>query len=232
MLNIVRFNWPMYLGSLICLIVELAVAHAFQEPIAALAALVTAYFTLASLLVSLWVYDLSGLYRWDFLPDGGFAQIANIHAGFDESSDSLRRRYSGAHFTVLDFYDPARHTEPSIARARKLYPPSTETVSCASDSLPLPDASQDLVCALFAAHEIRSHAERVQFFREVRRIARGRCVLVEHTRDLANVAAFGPGAWHFHSPAEWRSCWEEAGLGLVSEVRHTPFVRVYTLEAR
>jgi hypothetical protein len=52
----------------------------------------------------------------------------------------------------------------------------------------------------------------------------GRVVIVEHLRDLANFAAFGPGFVHFHSLATWRRAWESAALRLADE-----FVRVFVL---
>lgn len=233
MINIVRFNWPMYAASLACVLIFSLAGRLVDPPFCWLfwaAALGSAYFTLSSLLVSFWVYDWSGFYRWKWLPDASPRTVLNIHAGFDESSRALGQRYASAELTILDFYDPARHTEPSIARARAFLPPLPGTQVCSTSRLPLEDLSQDLVFLIFAAHEIREPAERTQFFRELRRVCRGRIYLVEHQRDLANFLAFGPGFQHFHSPSQWLQSWSGAGLKCSQERFFTPFVRIFVLE--
>jgi hypothetical protein len=75
------------------------------------------------------------------------------------------------------------------------------------------------------------HGERVRWFAEARRClaSGGRVVLVEHLRDLANFAAFGPGFIHFHSAGTWRLAWESAGLRCFDDFRITPFLRVFIL---
>ena len=41
------------------------------------------------------------------------------------------------------------------------------------------------------------------FFRELKRVLApgGRVIVTEHLRDLANIAAYSIGAWHFHQRA-------------------------------
>lgn len=220
MLNIVRFNWPMYLQALLA-----AAALGWLSPWLALPPL---YLVLSSLLVSYYVYDLSGLYRLDFLPSRAPASALNLHAGFDETSRLLEQRWPGVALTMLDFYDPTRHTEPSIRRARAFLPPRPGTERCAG-TIALPSHSQELGLCFMALHEIRDSAERVALLRELRRVVRGRLYVVEHQRDLANLLAFGPGFTHFHSPAEWRRNFVGAGFELEEERFLTPFVRVFIL---
>ena len=64
--------------------------------------------------------------------------------------------------------------------------------------------------------------------REIRRVLTpsGTLLLVEHTRDAANFAAFGPGFFHFLPRNEWRRLAGMSGLELISEQRMTPFVTV------
>jgi len=155
--------------------------------------------------------------------------MVNIHAGFDESSEALSTLYPSAELRILDFYNPQRTTEPSIARARAAFPPARSAESVSVDSLPLTDASQDLALLFLAAHEIRNDDQRAKLFREIRRSLRrqGRVVLVEHLRDAANAIAYGPGCLHFHSRATWLRAIQGAGLALVSESKITPLVRVF-----
>jgi len=236
--NIVRFNWPFFAMALGGAAGLLALLTRPLPPLArlalglALAGLVVS--TLVSLLVSAYVYDGSGLYRLDwlakFVRPGG--QLVSVNAGFDEASALLAVRFPQTQLTVLDFYDQARHTEPSIARARHAYPPYPGTLTADPAALPLPTASADTVLAMLAAHEVRDPAERVVFFRELARVLRpgGRIIVVEHLRDAANFLAYNIGALHFHSRAAWLATFDGAGLRLRAERKHTPFISVFILE--
>lgn len=195
------------------------------------------FWLLSSVLVSWYVYDHAGVTRWEWLP----ARVAstpgrwvNIHAGLDESTQSLRRMFPGTEGMVLDIYDAAEMTEPSIARARRMYPASEPFVGATFDALPLPDADRDTVFLLMAAHEIRDPLQRRQFLAEVARVLQdeGQAVLVEHLRDWKNFAAFGPGFLHFHSEQEWRACARDAGLRVESDSELTPFVRCFVLRKK
>src|SRR5438105_4175716 len=98
MLQIVRFNWPVYVAAMgICgaLLAALAVLPILSRVrwlawgfIAS-----TSYWTVASLLVSHWIYDRSKLYQWtwikEILPIAP-RRWANIHVGLDESSAALK----------------------------------------------------------------------------------------------------------------------------------------------
>ena len=121
--------------------------------------------------------------------------------------------------------------EASIRRARRMFPPPTETVRAPFDRWPVETASADVVFGLLAIHELRSEPQRTAWFAEAKRCLRegGRVVLVEHVRDTANFLAFGPGFLHFHSRASWRRCWERAGLRCLDESHITPWVRVFVL---
>jgi len=98
-------------------------------------------------------------------------------------------------------------------------------------ALPAPAGSCDAVFLIFAAHELRSRSSRCEFFAEVARVlsANGRVVIIEHLRDLANFAAFGPGFLHFQSRREWINVAASADLALANEFSITPFVRVFLL---
>ncbi|RTQ48836.1 class I SAM-dependent methyltransferase [Hymenobacter gummosus] len=237
-LNIVRFNWPFFAGAAggAALLLAVGLLHAPLRPYAWLAALAVLAGTAASLLVSAYVYDGSGLYRFGWLDGLGLpagAAVVNIHAGFDESSALLQRHLRPATLRVFDFYDPAAHTEASIRRARRAYAAYPGTQSVSTRHLPAPGGSTDLVVLLLAAHEIRQEPERVAFFREARRLLRpgGRIVVVEHLRDAANLLAYSVGAFHFYSRRAWRRVFGAAGLRVAAEQKITPFVSVFVLLA-
>jgi len=240
MWTIARFNWPLYGAALAVLIgagTGMVLVTGFFKFLLAIAGACAAYFILVSLGVSHWVYDRSDLYRWSWLGcalnGGAIRQAISCHSGFDETSAELRQQFSGAQWTILDHYDAARMTEPSIRRARALYPPTTGTLACAYDAWPLAAGSADVVFALLAIHELRKEPERTGWFAEAKRCLRqgGRIVVVEHVRDAANFLAFGPGFLHFHSCASWRRCWERAGLRPIAQFGVTPFIQVFVLTA-
>ncbi len=191
------------------------------------------FYFVGSLAVSHWVYDRSALYGWRWLArfvSKEPGRIVNVHAGFDESTGALRNLYPSAVVTPVDFYDPVRNPEPSIARARRAHPVDPATVRVGLDGWPLATGSADLVVLFLAAHEVRTVADRRRLFGQVRRVcgADARVVVVEHLRDAANFAAYGPGFFHFHSQDAWRRSFGP-GLEVVDEAKITPFIHVFGL---
>lgn len=235
--NVVRFNWPMIGAGALTGVAGLVLSGLIRRPrwlrlFAGAVGAGASWQTLASLTATHLAYDRSQLYAWSWLESllpARPRRIANIHSGFDESSVSLRALFPEAELRVFDFYDPSTHTEPSIARARALCPPAIPAQSFQPDSLPLADASQDLVVLFLSAHEIRDRSGRVQLLSEcARSLAEGgRLILVEHLRDLPNFIAYGPGALHFHSRREWLLAISRAGLNVCVEQRISPFIRVF-----
>ena len=226
--NVVRFNWDMYLKAGVVLLAVFLIpwAHGleFWVHLGAAGAL---YFLLSSLVASHLIYDLSDLYRWTWWKQriSPPARIVNIHSGFDETTRQLEELCPDSEVVALDFYDPEIMTEPSIARARKAYPDDhSRTVSY--HSLALPDRSEKLLSCLLAAHELREHDQRVQFFQEAHRVLcdDGQIVILEHLRDLPNFLAFGPGFVHFFSRNDWLAALGEAGFWVEEEFKITPFV--------
>ncbi|MDQ6615338.1 MAG: class I SAM-dependent methyltransferase [Actinomycetota bacterium] len=97
--------------------------------------------------------------------------------------------------------------------------------------LPLRSGSLDAIVLVFSAHEIRDREQRAGLFDEFGRplAPGGRVILVKHLRDWANVAAFGPGAWHFQTRRTWMAVAERVGFGLIHEVHKTHFVGGWAL---
>jgi len=187
---------------------------------------------LLSLGVSYYIYDRSDLYQFDWLEKNKRNSLLNIHAGFDETSNIIRKNNPLSEITICDFYDPLKHTEVSIKRARKQFPNPEETVQVSTDKLPFEKESFDQVYLLFSAHEIRNFNEKILFFREVKRILKkkGQVHITEHLRDFPNFIAYNIGFLHFHSKKNWVKTFSEAGFTIVRETKHTPFISNFILE--
>ena len=236
--NIVRFNWHFYALALAAGLALGLAARLLPAPLGRWAGVGLALVLeplLVSLAVSAYVYDGAGLYDLGWLPAGvgpaAGRTLLTVSAGFDEISPLLRQRYPAGQLLAVDFYDPARHPEVSIARARQAYPPPPGTLRVSTHSLPLPDHATDATLAFLAAHEIRDPAERATFFGEIRRVTRpgGPIVVVEHLRDAANFLAYTIGFFHFHSRRAWRATFRAAGLRLTQEIKITPFISAFVL---
>jgi len=155
-----------------------------------------------------------------------------VSTGLDELSLTLRRLFPHASAVLLDLYDPRLTRAGSIRRARALVPPPPEVRPARPDALPVPAATLDVVFVVFAAHELRAADQRRALFAEIARTLRtgGRLLLVEHCRDAANVAAYGPGAWHFYPRREWLRLGRGAGLVPAGEKTMTPLVHALAFQ--
>ncbi len=233
-LNVLRFNWPMYTGGAITVVVLLVAAASLPEPWGLFAAALSFVATLSLVLpiaASFWIYDRSALYRMPWLQDAKEAHILNLTAGFDESSAILKERYPDSLLVVLDFFDPQLHTEPSIARARRIHPPVPGTIQAPGTALPVPTGSFNLIVAFLSLHEIRTREDRTSMLQEIHRTLgpTGRLLITEHLRDLPNAIAFSIGVFHFHTDRTWNEAFMSAGLKLEARYRTTPFITTYSL---
>lgn len=236
--NIIRFNWHFFVISLALLISLFLLANYLGGTIGfyiQILCLLIFIPTFVSLVVSFYVYDLSDLYEFKWLKEVNAEKaekIVNIHAGFDETSLLLQKKMPGAALSVFDFYDPEKHTEVSIKRARKAYPPFPDTLKIKTTSIPLPDKTADLVFVILSAHEIRKTEERDAFFIELKRILKsdGKIVITEHLRDWPNFVAYNIGFFHFMSKKTWYSTFEKANLHLSKSIKNTPFITTFILE--
>lgn len=232
-LNIIRFNWHLYLLAIAGTLLALFTAIYFKGcSIFYLIAAASFATSMISLLVSFYVYDLSGLYDLTWIKSSGDERvIINIHAGFDETSDLIRCKFPQATLEMIDFYDPQKHTELSIKRARKIYPAPPQTLRADAEKLPIATAAADKIFVIFSAHEIRDKGQRTAFFRELARVIKPGCEIhiTEHLRDATNFIAYNFGFLHFYSRQSWVRLFEDAGLKLDREVKTTPFISTFII---
>jgi SAM-dependent methyltransferase len=238
-LKILRFNWPQYVAGAGVVAVTAAIATAITLPtwLDALAwggVCVAAFWLIASLAVSFYVYDLSPLYRWSWisevLPEAP-ARWVNIYMGLDDSTAALRRLFPSSAGRSFDAFYEREMSELSIHRARRLAMNSEPAEPVNFSSLPVATGSCDAVFLILSAHEIRRRQSQDQFFSEVSRVVRpgGTVLLVEHLRDGWNFLAFGPGFMHFWPARRWAALASRAGLKIEQKRRLTPFVTAFLL---
>lgn len=231
--NIIRFNWHFYLMALVVFVILFLLKNQFPQRIQTLlnVGIVVAILTLLiSLLVSFYVYDLSDLYQLKWIKNANNKNVLNINAGFDETSEIIINKFPQTNLTICDFYNPEKHTEISIKRARKAYPPNPKTISVSTNELPFSENAFDNSFAILSAHEIRNENERVQFFKELNRITKGQIFVTEHLRDFNNFMAYTIGVFHFHSRQSWLQTFKQADFTVTQEIKTTPFITTFVLE--
>lgn len=237
--QIVRFNWPFYIGgaaavaSVATVVARVPLNAAIRVTLMATSAL-SAMWIVGSLVASWIVYDRSDLMTWTWIARAlGYRPDTwiNIHAGLDESTPALRALFPDGSGRVFDIFDPLEMTEPSIARARRLAHNDVQAEAVNFRRLPVPTGTIDAALLLLSAHELRTETARRALFTDLRRVLvpAGRVVVAEHLRDWANFFAFGPGFLHFHSRRTWVRAFERARFTVQSEFPITPFVRVFVL---
>lgn len=235
-LNILSFNRHFYIAGIGILTLIIVSNQVFEWPDLLYSVIIAAflYGLIMPLIVSAYVYDFSGYYKFHWLQNCSIDQedvkhILNINAGFDETSYIIKDNFPQADLKVFDFYDAKRHTEPAIVRARKVSLAYPDTRQMVTDSIPLTEKSADLVFLLSAAHEIRSHQEKILFLKECRRVckAHGKIIMVEHLRDFPNFLAFSVGFTHFFSKTTWKNAFENAGFTSCEEIKFTPFMSIF-----
>ncbi len=235
LLNVVTFNWHLFIISFVSVVVLLFVQSLVDSSIISFSLRMIAYLiiitTLVSLVVTHYIYDHSNLYSFSWLSPNDASSILNINAGFDEVSYTIKYQTPSSEYVVADFYDEEKHTELSIKRARERYPSIPGTLKINTNRLPFENNHFDLIIGMLSIHEIRENEECIQFLKELKRILKpsGQIVIIEHLRDLPNILAYNIGAWHFHSKPRWLNQFESAGLTLYQEEKITAFISKFTL---
>lgn len=235
-LNIIRFNWHFYVLALCLVILLIFITNFIAKPYSILIFVFCASVlgsTILSLLTSFYIYDLSGLYCLNWIERNGTESlIININAGFDETSHLLQLKFKNAELVALDFYNPEKHTEVSIKRARKVYSPFQDTKQITTSDIPFADNSADKIVVILSAHEIRNEIERITFFIELYRIIKptGKIYITEHLRDVPNFLVYTIGFFHFYSKKAWLKTFQKANLKIRHEIKLTPFISTFILD--
>jgi hypothetical protein len=231
------YNWPTYLLTwVVGPVLAIAALHAsLPGAVWISAGVITALFWSAlSLAISFYIYDRSELRggRWvsALAPERVDAWMS-VDAGLD-AEVALDGALPGECLGCVDIFDESSMPAGSIRRARARTPRTQMATASRPTALATRDASCDAVVVAFTAHELRDVAIREFFFRELFRTLRplGRVLLVEHLRDMANFAVYGPGAFHFLPRTEWLRVARLAGFHVAVERRVTPFVMALALE--
>ena len=233
--NIIRFNWHFYAIAFAVLLLLGGMASLFENPLSLVIYFIMDFLLLTiliSLLTSYYIYDVSDFYLLKWIENKNTESLlVNIHAGFDETSHLIQNKFNKAELIVLDFYNPQKHTEPSIRRARKAYPSYHGTLQITSTHIPLPENSADKILVLFSAHEIRDPQERLLFFKELYRVLKpsGQLYLMEHLRDLPNFIAYNIGFFHFFSKASWIKMINETHFKTLKKEKLNPWITNFIL---
>ncbi|MGW7001884.1 class I SAM-dependent methyltransferase [Streptomyces sp. NPDC054933] len=233
--HVLAYNWPMYTAGSAAAAAGAVIGRRCRA--AWVGSALAVWWLAASLVASHRVYDRSDLHSWRWLDavlPGGPGRHLVVSAGLDEASAVLRARYPRAPQTIADLYDGLPVAEPSLRRARRRVPPRPGSLPARAQRLPGADASYDTVIAPFAVHELRRAVDREALLDECARLLRpgGAVVLVEHCRDAANAAVYGPGAWHFMPRGEWLRLAARSGLTVAHESRIARYVTVLVLRRR
>ncbi|MEO8516931.1 MAG: methyltransferase [Flavobacterium sp.] len=236
--NVVKFNWHFYVLALILLIVLLTSTLFINSNYTIYCFVMAAVVfipTFISLLVTYYIYDYSDIYEIEYLNELNISQedkLVNIHAGFDEFSFAIAEKFKTQNLSVFDFYNPKKHTEISIERARKVSSVFPNTQSIETSTIRLEPESVATIFVLFSAHEIRNLQERIVFFKQMEKALHknGQIIVMEHLRDLPNFIAYTIGFFHFLSKSEWEKTFQYSNLSIQKEMKITPFISVFILQ--
>jgi hypothetical protein len=231
-----RYNAPLYGVILVAILGGIGLAAGpfpgGLRGVGAAMASVAGWYAIASFGAFYWLFDRSPLLDGHWVaevvpPPRRWVQLSVF---LEQTTLPLATVFPDAEGVELDLFHPDVMTEPAVNRARA--PRSAPRPRPASpDALTVPDGWSDATVVTLVAHELRDPDVRRSLFAELARItqADGHIVLVEHTRNLAALMAYGPGWWHFLPAQEWHDRAADAGLIVVESIFVTPFVEVFVL---
>jgi SAM-dependent methyltransferase len=183
-----------------------------------------AAYGLAVLGILMLIYSLIGLYRMyghpavkylrQLLKLGnveGAVTIADLHIGTYRHAFTLAQLLPQAQIYSVDCWNvEGEPPEAAVQDVRDLEPPPRcepriAALRADSFSVPLEDASCDIVVFGFGTHEVPTNGPREKLFSEAIRILKpkGKLLLFEHGYDFHNYLIFGPIIGHVTRLNDW-----------------------------
>ena len=236
--RVVRYNSHWYALALIVCAASIVLAVTTSSPLArtlgVAVGVISAWWLMASILASYWIYDRARLNDWTWLlehiaePRSGNRWLS-LDVGSDLGAGALKDMLPGEVGTARTLALPSGGQTRSLSKAQADAP----MVRPSRGRSDLDGQRFNRVFLLQAAHELRSREDRERLFEEIAEhvAPEGEVVVVEHGLDIPNLLVWGPGAFHHYPVREWIRLAEQAGLRLHHTGRHTPFVRVLVFSA-
>lgn len=192
----------------------------------------------AAIIASYILYDKSELYK----PKELFKNLKIekedkailLHASFDPISKELEKMFSDRNLKVYNIYGNRHEHESAIKISEQIFLPNKRDIKIDPKNFPDENDTFDYLFAITSIHEILTHKERVQFFKEAKRILKpdGALIVCEQMRDLVNFLFFNFGFLHFVSMNDWIKAINEAGMKVESKKGLTPFAKVLYVRAK
>ena len=240
-LSTLLYNWPIFAGAIFFGVVTLWAGMWLSGPwnwLFAVSGTSVLALVVSILIATYFVYDWGRRREYDRLAELGHVAGANvvidITAGKLRGTRGMLAHHRQGHYFVIDIYDAQKMTDPALRRARAIEPPLAADRRIyrregPANRLPLPHRWADVIYCHFSLHEVESSADREALFAELARILKpgGRLLIAEHSRDLPNLLAFGPGALSFQTAHTWQSHLEQAGLAVEHHERWRGLVHLW-----
>ncbi len=192
----------------------------------------------AAIIASYILYDRSKLYK----PKELFKDLEIkeedrailLHASFDPVSNEIEKMFKVNNLNVYNIYGNRHEHESAIKISEKYFPPNKRDIKIDPTQFPDKENTYEYLFAITSIHEILTHSERVQFFKEAKRILKtdGILIVCEQMRDVINLLFFNFGFLHFVSMNNWKKAINEAGMKIESEEELTPFAKVLYVKAK
>lgn len=231
------FNRPFFNAAAIIILAGAALLcfanFSFPIRIILVAGLIsTAYLSIGSLFFSHLIYDLSDLYKYNWLkPFVKNNDVAfNLFSGYSESAHMLGKEFGSGRFKHIDFYEEAVSVTSSIKIAKALSQPIENVSINFADWGSVGNSS--LILFMQSLHELRPMKQKIACLKEAAAHLEpgGLIIIAEHLCDWKNFLIYGPGAFHFFGNKHWEKAISLSGLQKEKVFHVTPFIKIFVLK--